>query len=250
MTDQPPKPSSEKIRVSKIMADRGICSRREADAWMERGWVKVDGQIVGVGHKADPACQIELASEARNERAQLVTILLNKPVGYVSGQPEPAYEPAVRLITKENHFVSRGEPELERGHFEGLAPAGRLDIDSKGLLVFTQDGRVARSLIGETTDVEKEYLVRVTGKMKDNGIKLLRHGLSIDGQKLLPAFVEWMNEEQLRFILKEGKKRQIRRMCEQVGLEVVGLKRVRIGKVMLGNLPEGQWRFLRPDEIF
>lgn len=238
------------LRVSKIMADRGICSRREADAWIEKGWVKVDGQIIGVGHKAAPNCEIELATGARQERAELVTILLNKPVGYVSGQPEPAYEPAVRLITKSNHFASRGEPELEPMHFEGLAPAGRLDIDSKGLLIFTQDGRVARELIGENSSVDKEYLVRVTGKIKENGLKLLKHGLSLDGVKLMPAFVEWMNEDQLRFVLREGKKRQIRRMCEQVGLEVVGLKRVRIGKVLLENLPEGKWRFLRPDEQF
>ncbi len=238
------------IRVSKIMADRGMCSRREADAWIEKGWVKVDGEIIGVGHKADPACQIELAPGARQETAELVTILLNKPVGYVSGQPEQAYEPAVRLITKENHYATRGEPELERMHFEGLAPAGRLDIDSKGLLIFTQDGRVARELIGENTSIEKEYLVRVSGTMKENGLKLLRHGLSLDGYKLLPAQVEWQNDDQLKFILKEGKKRQIRRMCEQVGLEVVGLKRVRIGRVLLGNLPEGQWRFLSPSEKF
>ncbi len=238
------------LRVSKIMADRGMCSRREADAWIEKGWVKVDGSVIGIGHKAQADCQIELAGAARAESAELVTILLNKPVGYVSGQPEPAYEPAVRLITKENHFASRGEPELDRMHFEGLAPAGRLDIDSKGLLIFTQDGRVARELIGENSSVDKEYLVRVQGKMKENGIKLLKHGLSLDGVKLLPAFVEWMNEDQLRFVLREGKKRQIRRMCEQVGLEVVGLKRVRIGKVLLENLPEGKWRFLRPDENF
>lgn len=232
------------------MADRGICSRREADAWIEKGWVKVDGVVIGVGHKADPDCQIELANAARQERAELVTILLNKPVGYVSGQPEPAYEPAVRLITKSNHFASRGEPELEPMHFEGLAPAGRLDIDSTGLLVFTQDGRVARDLIGENTSIEKEYLVRVEGTMIENGLKLLRHGLSLDGQKLLPAGVEWMNDDQLRFVLREGKKRQVRRMCEQVGLTVVGLKRVRIGRVMLGHLPQGKWRFLMPGEKF
>lgn len=237
-------------RVSKLMAERGMCSRREADAWIQKGWVKVDGEIIGVGHKASPECSIEIASQAREERAELVTILLNKPIGYVSGQPEPAYEPAVRLITEENHYASRGEPQLDRKHFEGLAPAGRLDIDSKGLLVFTQDGRIARELIGENSAVEKEYLVRVTGKIKESGLKLLKHGLSLDGVKLMPAFVEWMNEDQLRFVLREGKKRQIRRMCEQVGLEVVGLKRVRIGRVMLENLPEGQWRFLRPDERF
>lgn len=238
------------IRVSKIMADRGICSRREADAWMEKGWVKVNGQIVSVGHKAKGDCQIEISPGAHAERQDRVTILLNKPIGYVSGQPEPGYEPAVRLITEENHVLTRGEPQLDRKHFAGLAPAGRLDIDSKGLLVFTQDGRIARDLIGENSEIEKEYLVRVKGKIVPGGLKLLNHGLELDGEALKPAFVEWINEDQLRFILTEGKKRQVRRMCELVGLGVLGLKRVRIGKVMLGHLPDGKWRFLRPDESF
>lgn len=217
---------------------------------MEKGWVKVDGQIVSVGHKAKVDCQIEISPGAREEREDRVTILLNKPIGFVSGQPEPGYEPAVRLITEENHVLSRGEPALDRRHFAGLAPAGRLDIDSKGLLVFTQDGRIAKELIGENSEIEKEYLVRVKGKIVPGGIKLLNHGLELDGAALKPAFVEWINEDQLRFVLTEGKKRQVRRMCELVGLGVLGLKRVRIGQVMLGHLPDGKWRFLRPDESF
>ena len=152
-------------------------------------------------------------------------------------------------------------------HTRGLAPCGRLDIDSVGLLVLTQDGRIARQLIGENSGIEKEYLVRV--HYAPNGphgagvvtqdvqavfpadkLALLRHGLSLDDLPLKPAQVDWMNPEQLRFILKEGKKRQIRRMCEQVGLHVVGLKRIRIGKVVLGNLPVGQWRYLGAGESF
>src|SRR5690606_20086940 len=125
---------------------------------------------------------------------------------------------------------------------------GRLDIDSQGLLVLTQDGRIARALIGEDSTVDKEYLVRVHGKLGANGLALLNHGLMLDGQPLKPATVTWQNEDQLRFVLREGKKRQIRRMCEMVGLKVVGLKRVRIGGVMLGDLPPGQWRFLNRSE--
>jgi 23S rRNA pseudouridine2604 synthase len=132
----------------------------------------------------------------------------------------------------------------------GLAPAGRLDIDSTGLLVLTQDGRVARQLIGEDSDIEKEYLVRVEGQLSDNGLKLLNHGLALDDKPLRPAQVTWQNEDQLKFILKEGKKRQIRRMCELVGLRVVGLKRVRIGHITLGKLPLGQWRCLGENERF
>ena len=132
----------------------------------------------------------------------------------------------------------------------GLAPAGRLDIDSNGLLILTQDGRIAKKIIGENSSVDKEYLVRVTGKLSDKGLNLLNHGLSLDGKKLKPAKVSWQNEDQLRFILQEGKKRQIRRMCELVGLKVVGLKRIRIGNVMLGNLPPGQWRYFGAGESF
>ena len=242
------------------MANRGLCSRREADEFIAKGWVKVDGQVVDqLGIKVPPNAKIELAPEARKALKSLVTILLNKPVGYVSGQPEKNYKPAVRLITPANQWrQSPNEPKLERRHFEGLAPAGRLDIDSQGLLVFTQNGQIAKRLIGEESEIEKEYIVRVRPKpgvrtdirLSDEELALLNHGLSLDGRPLKPAKVEWVNEDQLRFILKEGRKRQVRRMCEAVGLEVTGLKRVRIGKVKLGSLPEGKWRFLRPDEEF
>ena len=141
-------------------------------------------------------------------------------------------------------------PRFDRAHLKGLAPAGRLDIDSTGLLVLTQDGRIAKQLIGQDSEIEKTYLVRVEGKLSDAGLQSLNHGLSLDGEALKPAKVTWQNEDQLRFVLKEGKKRQIRRMCELVGLIAVGLKRVSIGNVMLGDLPVGQWRYLRADERF
>jgi 23S rRNA pseudouridine2604 synthase len=191
-------------------------------------------------------------SPGRRNRAQQerVTILLHKPVGYVSGQPEPGYKPAVMLIKPEAFWQGSGGPAFNGNHLKGLAPAGRLDIDSTGLLVLTQDGRIAKQLIGDDSDIEKEYLVRVEGQLSEQGMKLLNHGLELDGKKLRPARVNWQNEDQLRFILKEGRKRQIRRMCELVGLTVVGLKRVRIGRVVLGHLPLGQWRYLRDDEGF
>ncbi len=250
----------ETVRLSKLMANRGLCSRREAEELIVKGWVKVNGQVVDqLGSKVPIDAVIELAPEARKTLQNLVTILLNKPIGYVSGQPEKNYKPAVRLITPENQIRnSPDEPKLERRHFEGLAPAGRLDIDSQGLLVFTQNGQIAKRLIGEDSGVEKEYIVRVRPKkgvrtdirLTDEELALLNHGLSLDGKPLKPAKVEWVNEDQLRFILKEGRKRQVRRMCDAVGLEVTGLKRVRIGRVKLGSLPEGKWRFLRPDEEF
>ena len=239
------------VRVAKLMAERGLCSRREADQYIERGWVFVDGQRISeLGTRVSPEAKITLDKQAQATQGRQMTVLLHKPVGFVSGQPEPGFRPAVSLVLPENQFCTPDTPLFTPGCLKGLAPAGRLDIDSTGLLVLTQDGRIARQLIGEDSDVEKEYLVRVAGTLDDNGLALLNHGLHLDGQALRPAVVEWLNEDQLRFILKEGRKRQIRRMCELVGLRVVGLKRVRIGRVRLGDLPPGQWRYLGEDEIF
>jgi 23S rRNA pseudouridine2604 synthase len=245
-------PDHEHPRLSKLMTERGLCSRREADEWIENGWVRVDGQVMAkLGTRVAPDVRIEIDPTARQYQSERVTILLNKPVGYVSGQAEEGYKPAIVLITPENRWAEDRLPrKFVAGHLRGLAPAGRLDIDSTGLLVLTQDGRVAKRLIGEDSPVEKEYLVRVEGKLSPGGLELLNHGLELDGRRLKPARVSWQNEHQLRFVLREGRKRQIRRMCELVGLTVTGLKRVRSGGVALGKLPVGKWRYLRPDESF
>ncbi|MBF4989555.1 pseudouridine synthase [Methylophilus sp. QUAN] len=239
-------------RLSKVMADRGLCSRREADDWIVNGWVKVNGEIIEtLGTRIDPDAEIIISTYAKEHQAETVTILLHKPVGYVSGQAEDGYEPAVVLFNPDNQWSEDSSGiDFKRGHLRGLAPAGRLDIDSTGLLVLTQDGRVARKLIGDDSNVEKEYLVRVEGQLSNNGLALLNHGLSLDGVQLRPAKVSWQNEDQLRFVLREGRKRQIRRMCELVGLHVVGLKRIRIGSINLGKLPPGQWRYLGAHERF
>jgi 23S rRNA pseudouridine2604 synthase len=250
------------VRLNKRMADLGLCSRREADEWIARGWVVVNGAPAEMGWPVPHDAHVEVLPQAQHQQNARVTIVLNKPMGYVSGQPEDGHESAAVLVQGDRRWR-----EVAPEHSWGLAPAGRLDIDSIGLLILTQDGRVARTLIGEDSDVEKEYLVRVqwapngpqgAGVVGENvqavfpreGLALLRHGLSLDDQALKPAQVDWQNPEQLRFVLTEGKKRQIRRMCEQVGLHVVGLKRIRIGRVVLGNLPIGQWRYLGPNERF
>ncbi|HTD02923.1 pseudouridine synthase [Undibacterium sp.] len=247
---------TELVRLSKRMSELGICSRREADEWIERGWVRVDGKVVSeLGSKVLPQQKISVERQAAAEQSKRVTILINKPVGYVSGQAEDGYQPAIALVKPENRWSECAvDTQFHPTQLRSLVPAGRLDIDSVGLLVLTQDGRVAKHLIGQDTSVEKEYLVRVqygkSGRLPDSDLKRLNHGLSLDGKALIPAKVSWLNDDQLKFILREGKKRQIRRMCEMVGLKVLGLKRVRIGKVRLGNLPEGQWRYLRDDEQF
>lgn len=271
-------------RLNKRLAELGLCSRREADEWIAHGWVYVNGAVAEMGVKVTPQDKVTVERAAQRHQDARVTILLNKPMGYVSGQAEDGHTPAVALINPRTHW--RDDPSGLRfspPHLRGLAPAGRLDIDSVGLLVLTQDGRVARQLIGEDSTLDKEYLVRVvyegpgqavarhpderSAPLQEIGehdpvstnvqavfppalLARLRHGLSLDGQPLKPAKVEWQNPEQLRFVLVEGKKRQIRRMCEQVGLKVVGLKRIRMGRVVLGNLPVGQWRYLGPNERF
>jgi len=244
------------VRLSKRMAELGLASRREADEWIARGWVRVDGRVVAeLGSRIDPSARITLDPRARRAQAELVTVLVHKPVGYVSGQAEDGHRPARVLVTPDRQWRDdRSGLRLRREHLRSLVPAGRLDIDSTGLLVLTQDGRIARQLIGEDSAIEKEYLVRVAtrdrAQLAESALALLRHGLELDGQALKPARVERINAEQLRFVLSEGKKRQIRRMCAAVGLDVVGLKRVRIGAVALGALPSGQWRYLRADERF
>lgn len=246
-------------RLSKRMTALGLASRREADEWIEAGWVRVDGRMAVLGQRVTADAKIVVDDAAHKQQAQRVTILINKPVGYVSGQAEDGYEPAAALIKPENQWIEDGSGlKWHPGHLRSLAPAGRLDIDSVGLLVLTQDGRVAKQLIGDESLVEKEYLVRVAygdiehpqHGLPESALDLLREGLELDGEPLKPAKVSWQNEDQLRFVLREGKKRQIRRMCEAVGLQVLGLKRVRIGSVALGHLPAGQWRYLRRDEFF
>ncbi len=247
---------TEPYRLSKRMSELGLCSRREADEWIARGWVRVDGKVVSeLGTKVLPSQRVSVERQAAAEQSKRVTILINKPVGYVSGQAEDGYKPAVALVNANTRWSDDKAPvQFHPTQLRSLVPAGRLDIDSVGLLVLTQDGRVAKKLIGEDTEIEKEYLVRVQygkpGRLPDADLRRLNHGLSLDGKKLLPAKVSWQNEDQLRFILREGKKRQIRRMCEMVGLKVLGLKRVRIGRVKLGDLPTGQWRYLRENEQF
>lgn len=253
-SDNPTDDNKELIRLSKLMGERGLCSRREADEYIQNGWVKVDGQIVNtLGFKVTRTVKIQLLREAQVLQNSQVTVILNKPIGYVSSQPEKGYVPAIQLLTSDkmqktnstdNHLLKFSPRDLDH-----LAVVGRLDIDSQGLLLFTQDGRLAKKIIGQDSKTEKEYLVRVKGKLSAEQLGLLNFGLSLDNEKLKPAKVEWINQDQLRFVLTEGKKRQVRRMCELVNLTVLGLKRVRIGNLMLGDLPEGQWRFLNHQEV-
>jgi 23S rRNA pseudouridine2604 synthase len=249
------------VRVSKLLSEQGFCSRREADEYIRKGLVTVDGEVVvELGTKANRSQKVELQRQAATMQNALKTILLNKPVGFVShADDNHIYKPAASLISPSNYFSygsSYGPPGGPAGGslapmiLKGLAPAGRLDIDSSGLLVLTQDGRISKTIIGQDSPISKEYLVRVKGNLSSHGLSLLRNGLELDGKALRTAEVKWQNEDQLNFVLQEGKKRQIRRMCELVGLTVTSLKRVRIGRITLGALPVGKWRYLSKKEFF
>ncbi len=235
----------EPVRLNKFMGQAGICSRREADALIAEGLVSVEGEVVtDAGRKLQPGQTLTLSERGAAALAEGVTLVLHKPVGFVSGQPEPGKIPAVRLLTEANRVGEGAVPAADAS----LPPIGRLDEDSRGLLLLSSDGVVAKAVIGPESDLDKEYLVRVTGDVTEKKLKILRHGLMLDGRQLKPAQVSRMETQRLKFILREGRNRQIRRMCAMVDLEVTDLLRVRIGPLKLDNLPEGRWRMLTAEE--
>jgi len=230
----------EPVRLNKFLAQSGVCSRREADALIGQGLVSVDGVVVAdAGRKLEPGQAIALA-DAADAALAAVSVLINKPVGYVSGQPEPGKIPAVRLLTA----INRDGPGDAPASDISLPPVGRLDEDSHGLLILSSDGVVAKAVIGPQSEIDKEYRVRVRGDVTPEAIALLRHGLELDGRVLRPAGVFDNGKGRLKFVLREGRNRQIRRMCELVGLRVVDLERTRIGPLKLEGLTEGRWRHL------
>ncbi len=237
---------AEPQRVNRWLAQSGVCSRREAEALILHGLVSIDGQVVNdAGRKIEPGQTLVLADEADEALRSALTVVFHKPVGIVSAQPEPDEVPAIRLLTRE---ALVGDSPLIPDADTSLAPVGRLDRDSRGLLILSEDGVVAKAVIGPQSDLDKEYLVTVKGDISEDKLRRLRHGLALDGRQLKPAKVILTDGQTLRFRLKEGRNRQIRRMCELVDLEVTDLFRVRIGPLSLGDLPEGCWRVLTADE--
>lgn len=236
----------DELRLSKLMGQRGLCSRREADKLIEEGLVKVDGKIVAeLGFKVSPECSIEILEEGRETLDDKVTIALHKPRDYVSSQPEDDYVSALELIREHNYF-GNDYTHIER---KGLAPLGRLDIDSTGLILYSQNGVLAKKIIGENSSVEKEYEVNVLGGITEEVLEKLRFGLTLDGVKLKRAKITKITSTKMVFILNQGRKRQIRRMCELVGLKTRRIHRIRVGKLKIGALPEGQWMLVRPEDI-
>ena len=227
-------------RVNRWLAHRGVCSRREAEALIAAGRVRIDGEVVSdAGRKILPGQRLEVSDSAEAGEAS-VTVLVNKPPGLVSAHPAPGQDEARSLLVAARAAAGEPPPPDDLS----LPPAGRLDRESRGLLVLTSDGVVARTLIAPESPLAKTYEVRVEGRLTAGAIARLRHGLSLDGRPLKPAGVYRKGEDRLRFILTEGRNRQIRRMCELVGLRVIDLQRTRIGPLSLDGLPEGRWRRL------
>jgi 23S rRNA pseudouridine2604 synthase len=234
---------AEPQRVNKWLAAEGVCSRREAEELIAKGQVRIDGERVeDPGRKILPGQKLEVGAAQATPK---ISAVINKPVGVVSAQPEGDQIPAARLLTKANLI---GKAEALPTKTTSLPPLGRLDQDSRGLLLLSEDGVLAKAVIGPDSKLDKEYLVRVSGPINDRKLALLRHGLSLDGRTLKPAKVEQIEPQRLRFTLIEGRNRQIRRMCELVDLDVTDLYRIRIGPLKIGDLPEGRWRALTEAE--
>ncbi len=235
----------EPQRVNKWLAQAGVCSRREAEALIAAGAVFIDGaRVEDVGRKISAGQTLVLNDRAELGLGAQISVVIHKPVGIVSAQPDPGQIPAARLLTAQNQ-IGGGIAPSSRATF---APLGRLDMDSRGLLLLSEDGVLAKAIIGPESQIDKEYVVTVTGKVDRAKIQKLRHGLELDGRQLKPAKVTLDDVQVLRFVLTEGRNRQIRRMCELVELDVVDLIRVRVGSLKLSDLPEGNWRHLTPDE--
>ena len=221
------------MRLNKYIAYLNIASRREADKLIKDGKVKVNGEII-----INPAIQVrendKIICDIEDYKNEKIYIKLNKPVGYVVSNNKKEGKPIYKLL----------DEKLKK-----LYPIGRLDKDSKGLILFTNDGVFSRKIIGEESECEKEYYVKLEGNISDGALKKLEFGISLDGKKLKPAIVKRVSKNSFNIILKEGRNRQIRRMCEKVGFEVILLKRLRISNIYLNDLQEGKFEYLTKDEI-
>ena len=239
---------SEPVRLARRVAELAGCTRADAEQYIRNGWVRVDGQVVEAPQHRVSGERVELDPDATREAVEPATILLHKPAGYdaISGDRPAAalVEPATRWV----HDPSGIRP-LKR-HFQRLTPLVPLDAEASGLMVLTQDGRVWRRLTEDGDEIEQEYVVEVAGDLAHASLGRLAHGLRYRARSLPPCKVSWQNETKLRFAIKAVQTGQLRHMCDQVGLAVLSIRRIRIGRIPLGKLPAGQWRYLPPGEPF
>jgi 23S rRNA pseudouridine2604 synthase len=236
------------IRLAKRVADLAHCSRAEAEQYIAGGWVSVDGRVVETPQLLVTTETVEIDPDARAESPEPATVLLHKPAGFDSIQGP---RPCSALVVPSSRWAddASGVRLLQR-HFARLTPLMPLDRDASGLMVLTQDGRVWRRLTEDGDRIEQEFIVEVSGDIAPYGLAKLSHGLTYRGRALPPCKVSWQNEIRLRFAIKAVQPGQLRDMCAQVGLDVVAIRRIRIGRIPLAKMPEGKWRYLPVAERF
>lgn len=236
---------TESFRLAKRVAELASCSRTEATQYIEGGWVTVDGQVIEEpGFRVLAQQKVELMPDAKLQPVDPVTILLHKPAEFDA-------RAAQELITPGNLFAEdRSGNRFLRRHVADLIVTDPMEPGASGLLILTQDWRIKRKLVDDAARIEHEYIVEVAGTLKPDGLALLNHGLNFNGKPLPPIKASWQSESRLRFAIKAPPRGVIAHMCEQVGLTVVALKRIRVGRLPLAGLPEGQWRYLLGYERF
>jgi 23S rRNA pseudouridine2604 synthase len=235
---------TEPVRLSKRVAAMMPCSRREAEQYIQGGWVRVDGKVVEEPQFRVTDERVELDRGATAAALEPVTLLLHQPAGIAS-------EHAAALLAPESRWPhdASGTRAVKR-HFAQLTPLLPLPLQASGLAVFSQDRRIVRKLTEDALAIEQELVAEVSGQAADDGLARMCHGLSFEGRPLPPIKVSWQSEKRLRFALKGIAPELVPWMCEQAGLTVVSLKRIRIGRVPMAGLPVGQWRYLLPGERF
>jgi 23S rRNA pseudouridine2604 synthase len=236
------------IRLAKRVAELRACSRREAEQLIAGGWVRVDGIVVEEPHFRVTDQRIEIDPQADPSQTEPVTLLLHKPPGYDTldgNKPASSLLGATTLWEED----ASGLCPLKK-HFAQLSLCVPLETEASGLVVFTQDWRIARKLTEDAVTLEHEIVVEIAGALAPDGLKRMNRGIPFQGRTPPAIKVSWQSENRLRVALKGAQPGQIAHLCEAVGLKVLSMKRIRLGRVPLGKLPPGQWRYLREDERF
>lgn len=235
---------SEPIRLAKRVAELAGCSRREADQYIQGGWVTVDGEVIDAPQHPITNQVVLIDPEADLEAVEPATLLLNKPAGV-------AFDASPKLATPDSH-TEGDDPSIRvlKRHFVRLTPLMPMDDEASGLVVLSQDGRVWCRLSEDADTIEQEFVVEVQGELAPYGLPKLCDGMLYQGRALPRAKVSWQNENNLRFAIKAVRPGQLRHMCTQVGLEVLSIRRLRIGRIALSRMPVGEWRYLPAGERF
>ena len=238
---------NESIRLSKRLIEIIACSRGEADKYIEGGWVLVDGVIVDEPQFKVTTQKVELHPDATLAPVLPATILINSPVVFEANKPIAS----LPLITPETRSPEdRSGIRLLKRHFARLTPTVPLEAGATGLLVFSQDRKIIRRLVEDANRNEQEYVVEVSGEIFEGGLERLNKIVKRNGKPLPSAKVSWQNENRLRFALKNPQPGQLAFMCKAVGLTVVSMTRIRIGRISMSKLPPGQWRYLAEGKVF